>query len=269
MDILVPVKIVHDPELRIMVEGGAVVSKAGLILNPFDEYALETALRLTEQGYKGAKNGKVTVVTVGNPGITEKLLRKTLAMGADEAVIIPQDENALDGMAVARLLEAFVRSRSFDLVIMGKQSVEGDAGVVPAYLAGLLSWPQAISASSIVWDGLRLSVTMEGDDGSLTKDIVPPAVISVDLRIVAPSGVRVPESTEPYPDGPRYPSMKGQLRARRASIASVTPQELQVVVDKHVTYENHELFQQERKRLIVDDPAEFARILSEHIGGIR
>src|SRR5262249_6055633 len=154
--------------------------------NPFDEYALEAALRLTENGQSPkVRAGSVTVVTFG-PKEAEQTLRAALATGADKAIRVDATDDKLDGDLVARALKTLVERAKPDLVIMGKQAVDGDSNQVGQILAELLDWPMATFAATIREQPASLLVDREIDGGVVTLRVQVPAVITVDLRIVAP-----------------------------------------------------------------------------------
>ncbi|MCP3716382.1 electron transfer flavoprotein subunit beta/FixA family protein [Paraburkholderia sp. CNPSo 3281] len=189
--ILVPVKRVVDPNVRVRVSAAGAIETAGLkmSLNPFDECALEKALQLKEAGVAS----HVTVLTCGLPA-HQDVLRTALAMGADDAVLIDTGAATatLDSLAVARLLAAHMKEAEYGLVLCGKQAIDGDVGGVAAMLAALLGWPQALNASGLdaIDGGWRASC---GDDaGTATWQLDGPAVVSADLRLAEPRRVTLP-----------------------------------------------------------------------------
>ena len=149
MKILVTCKRVPNPEQKLKIGGGKIdLATASWQLNTFDEYAVETALRLTEKGKGGERSGEVVAVSIG-PKDVQQQLRGVLAMGADRAILVGGDDAALDALAVARVLKAVVEREKPDLVVLGKQTVDGDSNQVGQILAGLLGWPQATFLASI------------------------------------------------------------------------------------------------------------------------
>lgn len=226
MKIVVPVKRVADPDNANKVKvshDGTRVTSDGLEwkLNPFDEYAVEAALRLTENGATGERKGEVIVVSLG-PDEVQTTLRQPLAMGADWGIQVRSDDAELDSRIVAKALAALVKLESPDLVLMGKQAVDGDSNTAGQMLAEFLGWPMATFAMSItVADGGKaLFVGREVDTGVLTLKLSLPAVVTVDLRIVSPSAVKngvTPES-HAYNEGPRYASLKGIMAAKKKPI---------------------------------------------------
>lgn len=187
--ILVPVKRVVDPNVRVRVSSSGTVETTGLkmSLNPFDECALERALQLKEAGVAA----RVTVVTCGRK-VAQDVLRTALAMGADDAVLIDTDAVAPDSLAVARLLHAWLARNPCDLVLCGKQSIDDDIGGVAAMLAGLLDWPQALDASGLEADADGWLVTCGDDAGTAVWKLDGHGVVSADLRLADPRHVTLP-----------------------------------------------------------------------------
>ncbi|MGF6972780.1 electron transfer flavoprotein beta subunit [Paraburkholderia sp. JPY465] len=194
--VLVPVKRVVDPNVRVRVGAGGAIDTNGLkmSLNPFDECALEKALQLKEAGHAS----QVTVITCGQAN-SQDVLRTALAMGADNAVLLDTgaaatSQDSLDSLAVARLLRAYLSAHgdAFGLVICGKQAIDDDTGGVAAMLAGLLDWPQALDASAIVAHGSGWRVTCGDDSGTATWQLDGAAVVSADLRLAEPRRVSLP-----------------------------------------------------------------------------
>ena len=194
MKVLVALKRVADPDNANKVKispAGDAVDVAGLEwkTNPFDEYALEAALRLTENGKAPKKReGEVVVVTIG-PKESEVMLRGALATGADRAIRIEANDADLDGRLVAHALKAIVEAEKPDLIVLGKQAVDGDSNQVGQRLAELLDYPMATFAATIKEEDGALLVGREVDGGVATLRVKLPAVVTVDLRIVAPTSV--------------------------------------------------------------------------------
>ena len=233
MKILVTCKRVPNPEHKLKLAGGQIdLSTASWQLNPFDEYAVETALRLTEKGKGGERSGEVVAVAIGPKEVAQQL-RGVLAMGADRAILIGGDDAALDAMAVARVLAALVAREKPDLVVLGKQTVDGDSNQVGQILAGLLGWPQATFLASIhlAADGKSATVTREVDAGVEEKRVRLPAVVTVDLRIIGKKAVRnealASVETE-WEETQRYASLKGIMAAKKKEIKDVALAELGV-----------------------------------------
>jgi electron transfer flavoprotein beta subunit len=231
--ILVTVKRVPNPEQKLKFGGGQIdLSGASWQVNTFDEYAAETALRLTEKGKGGERAGEVVVVSVGPKDVGQQL-RGVLAMGADRAILVGAEDAALDSFSVATILKAVVEREKPDLVVLGKQTVDGDSNQVGQILAGLLGWPQATFLASIrlATDGKSATVTREVDAGVEEKRVRLPAVVTVDLRIIGKKAVRnealAPESAE-WEETQRYASLKGIMAAKKKEIKEVTLAELGV-----------------------------------------
>ncbi|MEM9491792.1 MAG: electron transfer flavoprotein subunit beta/FixA family protein [Myxococcota bacterium] len=219
MKILVPIKRVPDPELKTKIQDGAIdLSGANWVVNPFDEYAVEAALRLVENADDQSRHGEVVVITIG-PDDAAAQLRSALAMGADRAIRVEAEDKDIDAHTVVDVLAAVIADEKPDAVVMGKQAVDGDANQVGQMLAGKLSLPQATFAASIelAEDKQSLTVGREVDAGVEFKKIPLPGVVTVDLRIISPKAVNnhvTPDSHE-YQDGPRYASLKGIMKAKK------------------------------------------------------
>jgi len=220
--ILVPVKRVPDPTQKAKIKDGHIdLTGASWIVNTFDEYAVETALRLLENGADNTRlpGGEIIVVTLG-PADAAKELRTCLAMGADRAIHVVTTDAEIDSLVVVKVLSAIVAAEKPDLVVMGKQAVDGDANQVGQMLAGKLGWPQATFAASIELgaDKRSLLVGREVDGGVEYKRVPVPSVVTVDLRIVAPRSVKngvTPESHNYSGEGARLPSLKGIMAAKK------------------------------------------------------
>src|ERR1700687_2195926 len=189
MKTLVPVKRVVDFNIKIRVkadQSGVELANVKMSMNPFDEIALEEALRLKEAG----KAIEVIAVSAGTSACQETL-RTALAMGADRAILI-ETEVELQPLAVAKLLKAVVSKESADLVILGKQAIDDDANQTGQMLAALLDWPQATFASKveIVPEGAR--VTREIDGGLESVQVTLPAIVTSDLRLNTPRYATLP-----------------------------------------------------------------------------
>lgn len=233
MKVLVALKRVADPDNANKVKiaaGGSAVDTAGLEWkpNPFDEYALEAALRLTENG-KAPKQrlGEVVVVTLG-PKETEQTLRAALATGADRAIRIDAGDDQLDGRLVAKALAAVAADVKPDLILMGKQAVDGDSNQVGQRLAEHLDWPMATFAATIKEEENALLVGREVDGGVLTLRLKLPALVTVDLRIVAPLSVfsKATEAGFKYNDGVRFAPLPAIMAAKKKPLDVKTLAEL-------------------------------------------
>ena len=189
--ILVPVKRVVDPNVRVRLSTAGAIDTVGLkmSLNPFDECALEKALQLKEAGVAS----HVTVLTCGLP-THQDVLRTALAMGADDAVLIDTGAATatLDSLAVARLVATYMKEVEYGLVLCGKQAIDGDVGGMAAMLAALLGWPQALNAGVLEAAPGGWMASCGDDSGTATWQLDGPAVISADLRLAEPRRVTLP-----------------------------------------------------------------------------
>ena len=246
MKILVPLKRVSDPDNanKIKINGGK-VDTTGLEWkpNPFDEYAVETALRLTENGTNPkARLGEVVVVTFGIKDV-EMTLRAALATGADRAIRVDLTDDQLDGDLVARALKVIVDKEKPDLVLLGKQAVDGDSNQVAQLLAEYLGWPQATFAATIKSEEDKaLLVGREVDGGTLNLRVTLPAVVSVDLRIVAPKSVTSVHTpaTHTYADGVRFAALMAIMAAKKKPLVEMKIAELTTDVAPKITYTSFE-----------------------------
>jgi electron transfer flavoprotein beta subunit len=220
--VLVSLKRVADPDNanKIKVQaGGSAVDTGGLEwkMNPFDEYALEAALRLTENGTAPKQRlGEVIAVSLG-PKEVDQTLRAALATGANRAIRVEASDDALDGSLVAKALRAIVDAEKPDLVVLGKQAVDGDTNQVGQRLAELLDWPMATFAATIAEEDGSLVVGREVDGGVLRLKLGLPAVVTVDLRIVAPESVYSKHTprTFKYNDGVRFAPLPAIMAAKK------------------------------------------------------
>ena len=202
MKILVTVKRVPDAETSIKVnpEGtGIIESGIKWVVNPFDEYAVEEALRVKEA--KG--DTEVVLCSIGRAESQEQL-RTGLAMGADRAILVKTDKEP-DTWVVARILKAIVEKEKPDLVIMGKQAIDDDSNVVGQILAQILGWPQATFISKLEFQGGGVQCIREIDGGLETVSMPIPAVITADLRL----------------NEPRYASLPGIMKARKKPLEEI------------------------------------------------
>ncbi len=229
MKILVPCKPVSDPDnankVKVSADGSS-ISTEGLDLkpNPFDDWAVETALRLNENAKTGEKLGEIVVVSIG-PAEAMPIIRTFLAMGADRGVLITANDSLLDSFVVARALKAIVDKESPDLVVMGKQSADGEAGAVGPILAEYLGWPQATGTMAMSAQEGAYEVTLEGDGGVRRAKVTLPAVVSVTDRILGvqsvKNGVTPEDHAYPESDSGRYASLKGIMQAKKKPIEQV------------------------------------------------
>jgi electron transfer flavoprotein beta subunit len=216
MKVLVPVKRVVDANVRVRVkaDGSAVdIANVKLSMNPFDEIAVEEAVRLKEAGAAT----EVVVVSCGVQACQETL-RTAMAIGADRAILV-ETEAELQPLAVAKLLKALVDKEQPQLVMLGKQAIDDDANQVGQMLAALLGLPQATFASKVVVEAGKATVTREIDGGLETIEVDLPAVITADLRL----------------NTPRYASLPNIMKAKKKPLDVVTPDALGVDVTPRLT----------------------------------
>ncbi|MDD9892198.1 MAG: electron transfer flavoprotein subunit beta/FixA family protein [Gammaproteobacteria bacterium] len=190
MKVLVCVKRVVDFNTRIQVKSdgtGVQLDGVKFSMNPFDEIAVEEAIRLKEAGIAS----EVVAVSIGNDK-SQDTLRSALAMGADSAVLINADQE-VQPLAAAKALKTVVEQQQPKLVLMGKQAIDDDANQTGQMLAALLGWPQATFASELVIDGDTANVTREVDAGLETLNVDLPAVVTSDLRLNEPRYIKLPD----------------------------------------------------------------------------
>jgi electron transfer flavoprotein beta subunit len=201
MKVLVPVKRVIDYNVKARVKAdqtGVDLANVKMSMNPFCEIAVEEAVRLKEKGVAT----EVVIVSIG-PAQAQETIRTALAMGGDRGILITSDAD-LEPLAVAKLLAAVVAEENPNLVVMGKQAIDGDNNAVGQMLSALLGWPQATYASAVEVSGSTAKVTREVDGGLQTLDVDLPAVVTADLRL----------------NEPRYASLPNIMKAKKKEIAT-------------------------------------------------
>ena len=189
MKVLVTVKRVIDYNVKARVKSdqtGVDLANVKMSMNPFCEIAVEEAVRLREKGVAT----EVVTVSIG-PIQAQETLRTSLAMGADRAILVQTDLD-LEPLAVAKLLQAVIAEEAPDLVIMGKQAIDGDNNATGQMLAALLDWPQATFASELEVGGGKAKVTREVDGGLQVLEVVLPAIVTADLRLNEPRYASLP-----------------------------------------------------------------------------
>jgi electron transfer flavoprotein beta subunit len=211
MKVLVPVKRVVDYNVKVRVKSdgsGVETANVKMSMNPFDEIALEEAMRLKEAG-------KVTEVIAVTCGVTQaqETLRTGMAIGADRAILVETTPD-LEPLAVAKLLKAVADKEQPQLIILGKQAIDDDSNQVGQMLAALLGWPQATFASKVVLEGDKVTVTREVDGGLETLALTLPAIITTDLRL----------------NEPRYVTLPNIMKAKKKQLDVIKPEELGVDV---------------------------------------
>jgi electron transfer flavoprotein beta subunit len=220
MKVLVPVKRVIDYNVKVRVKAdgsGVDLANVKMSMNPFDEIAVEAALRLREAG----KATEIIVVSVGVKQ-SQETLRTALAMGADRAILIEATDNVqtdIEPLAVAKLLAAVVKEEQPGLVLAGKQAIDNDMNATGQMLSALLGWSQATFASELAIDGDHAVVTREVDGGLQTIKVKMPAIVTVDLRL----------------NEPRYASLPNIMKAKAKPLALKTPADYGVDVTPRLT----------------------------------
>jgi len=203
MKILVPVKRAIDKDVKIRVKAdgsGVELGNVKMSMNPFDEIAVEEAIRLKE----GGKATEIVCVSIG-PAQAVETIRTALAMGADRGILVKTD-TAIEPLAVAKILKAIAEAEKPGLIIMGKQAIDDDCNQTGQMLAALLGWPQGTFASKVTLDGEALMVTREVDGGLQTVKLKVPAIVTTDLRL----------------NEPRYASLPNIMKAKKKPIEEKT-----------------------------------------------
>ena len=212
MKILVPVKRVVDYNVKIRVRpdgSGVELANVKMSMNPFDEIAVEEALRVKEAG----KAEEIVLVSIGPAGAAETI-RTGLAMGADRGILVKHDA-AVEPLAVAKILAKLIEAENPGLVIMGKQAIDDDMNATGQMLAALLGWPQATFASKLLIGDGKADVTREVDGGLQTISVKLPAIVTTDLRL----------------NEPRYASLPNIMKAKKKPIEEKTPADYGVEVE--------------------------------------
>jgi electron transfer flavoprotein beta subunit len=216
MKVLVSIKRVIDFNVKVRIksdQSGVDLGNVKMAMNPFDEIAVEEAVRLKEAGVAT----EVVAVSCG-PAVCQETLRTAMAIGADRGILVQTDAE-LQPLAVAKLLKAIVEKENPQLMILGKQAIDDDANQTGQMLAALLGWPQATFASKVgIADG-RATVTREIDGGLETVEIKLPAVITTDLRL----------------NEPRYATLPNIMKAKKKPIETLKPEALGVDVAPRLT----------------------------------
>ena len=216
MKVLVPVKRVIDYNVKIRVKAdqtGVETANVKMSMNPFDEIAVEEAVRFQEAGTAT----EVIAVSIG-PQQCQETIRTALAMGADRGILIQTDDE-VQPLAVAKLLKAIVDKESPDLVILGKQAIDDDSNQTGQMLAALLGWSQATFASNIELNGDSANITREVDGGLETVKVTMPCIVTTDLRL----------------NEPRYASLPNIMKAKKKPIDQMAPADLSVDIAPRLT----------------------------------
>ena len=251
MKILVPVKRVVDYNVKIRVKAdgsGVELANVKMSMNPFDEIAVEEALRLKEAGTAT----EVVAVSIG-PAKAQETIRTALAMGADRGILVQVDDDAyVEPLSVAKLLKAVVEEEGPGLVILGKQAIDDDCNQTGQMLAALLNWSQATFASKISIDGDAASVTREVDGGLETLRLTMPAIVTTDLRL----------------NEPRYASLPNIMKAKKKPLDTKTPADLGVDIAPRLKVLETVEPPSRKAGVIVSDVAELVSKLKDEAGVI-
>ena len=240
--IMVCVKRVVDYNVRVRVKpdgSGVMLDGVKMSINPFDEIALEEALRIKEKG----TNAEVIAVSLGVAD-TQQQLRTALAMGADRAILV-QSDVAVEPLIAAQAFLALAKKEGADLVILGKQAIDDDANQTGQILAALWDRPQATFASKLELEPGKIKITREVDAGLETIEVDLPAVVTVDLRL----------------NEPRYVKLPDIMKAKKKPLETLTPAELGVTPSQRVANLRYEAPAPRQKGVMVKDVAELVAAL--------
>ena len=244
MKILVPVKRVIDYNVKARVKpdgSGVDLANVKMSMNPFDEIAVEEALRMREAG----KASEIVVVSIG-PLQAQETIRTALAMGADRGILVKTDA-AVEPLAVAKLLKAIVEKEAPGLVILGKQAIDDDTNATGQMLAALLGWPQGTFASKAVIGDGKITVTREVDGGLQTISLAMPAIVTTDLRL----------------NEPRYASLPNIMKAKKKPLDEVAIDSLGVDITPRLTVQKTTEPPTRKAGIKVADAAELVSKLKE------
>jgi len=215
MKILVPVKRVVDYNVKIKVKSdnsGVDLENVKMAMNPFDEIAVEEAVRLKEKKLCN----EITAISIGSAK-SEETLRTALAIGVDKGILVETEEE-VQPLEVAKILKEVVKKNNPDLVLMGKQAIDDDSNQTGQMLAALLGWPQGTFASKLEINGKKINVTREIDGGLETLGMELPAIITTDLRL----------------NEPRYASLPNIMKAKQKPVEKITPNDLNVEIKQRL-----------------------------------
>ena len=215
MKILVPVKRVVDYNVKVRVKSdnsGVELDNVKMSMNPFDEIAVEEALRLKEKGVAT----EVIAISIGVSQVQETI-RNALAMGADSGIFVEVNET-LEPLNIAKIISSIAKKENIDLMILGKQAIDDDMNATSQMVAALLNWPQATFASKIEIDDKIAKVSREVDGGIENIQVTLPAVISTDLRL----------------NEPRYASLPNIMKAKKKPINQIKVEELRIDIKQRL-----------------------------------
>ena len=249
MKVLVAVKRVIDYNVKVRVKAdntGVETANVKMSMNPFDEIAVEEAIRLKEAGTAE----EIVAVSMG-PQQCQETIRTALAMGADRGVLVKTDDE-LQPLAVAKLLKAVVDEEQPGLIILGKQAIDDDSNQTGQMLAALLGWPQATFASKVELAGDKAKVTREVDGGLETIEINMPCIVTTDLRL----------------NEPRYASLPNIMKAKKKPIDEKSPEDMGVDTAPRLTTIKVEEPPKREAGVIVEDVAQLVDKLRNEAGVI-
>ena len=215
MKILVPVKRVVDFNVKIKVKSdnsGVDLENTKMSMNPFDEIAVEEAVKLKEKKICD----EIIAISIGSAK-SEETLRTALAIGADKGILIETEEE-VQPLEVAKILKEIIKKNNPDLVLMGKQAIDDDSNQTGQMLAALLGWPQGTFASKLEINGKKINVTREIDGGLETLGMELPAIVTTDLRL----------------NEPRYASLPNIMKAKQKPIEKITPGDLNIEIKQRL-----------------------------------
>jgi len=215
MKILVPVKRVVDFNVKIKVKSdnsGVDLENTKMSMNPFDEIAVEEAVKLKEKKICD----EIIAISIGSAK-SEETLRTALAIGADKGILIETEEE-VQPLEVAKILKEIIKKNNPDLVLMGKQAIDDDSNQTGQMLAALLGWPQGTFASKLEINGKKINVTREIDGGLETLGMELPAIVTTDLRL----------------NEPRYASLPNIMKAKQKPIEKITPDDLNIEIKQRL-----------------------------------
>ena len=215
LKVLVPVKRVVDYNVKVRVKSdksGVELDNVKMSMNPFDEIAVEEALRLKEKGIAT----EVIAISIG-PTQVQETIRNALAMGADSAIFIEATNN-LEPLNIAKIISSVAKKESIDLMILGKQAIDDDMNATGQMIAALLGWPQATFASKVEISDKKAVVSREVDGGIENIEVALPAVISTDLRL----------------NEPRYASLPNIMKAKKKPINQIQVDELNLKIEQRL-----------------------------------
>ena len=248
MKILVPVKRVVDYNVKVRVKNdnsGVELENVKMSMNPFDEIAVEEALRLKEKGIAN----EVIAISIGATQVQETI-RNALAMGADSGIFVEYNDN-LEPLNIAKIISSVAQKENIDLMILGKQAIDDDMNATGQMIAALLDWPQATFASKVEISGKTAKVSREVDGGIENIEISLPAVISTDLRL----------------NEPRYASLPNIMKAKRKPLEEISPADLGVEISQRLKVLKTKEPDSREAGLILENIDQLVEKIQENVGG--